>query len=104
MRTLRTVLVVGLGLGAAMAWAHEERLVTGRVERVDPAARRLVVTDAEQGRRVRLEVTPETDVLLCQAGRGLAAVRSGAPVRVTYLERAGGAPVAQSIVVWPERR
>ena len=92
-------LLVLIGLFPAAAAAHEERLLIGRVEAIDLMARRLVVVGAEGGERRRLEMTPETEALACRAVPSLAAVSTGALVRVKYVEKAGSPSRAESILV-----
>jgi hypothetical protein len=77
--------------------AHEERLMVGRVERIEPTRGILTVGDARSGERRQIEITPETEVIICQTRAPLAAVWTGARVRVKYLDRRGGEPEAQSI-------
>ena len=85
---LGTGLVVGLlGVAIPLAVAHEERLVVGRVDRIDVGGKTLVVQDPERDRNVRLTIDAETEVRRCRAGLGLAAVRPGDRVRVKYLDR-----------------
>jgi hypothetical protein len=91
--------LVLVGLFPAAAAAHEERLVIGRVETIDPARRLLVVAGADGGERRRVEVTPETEVLSCRMVTGLAAVSAGGHVRVKYLEKAGSPSRVESILV-----
>jgi hypothetical protein len=82
------------------AFGHEERLIAGRVETIDPARKLLVVVvDAQRGERRRLEVNQETEVLVCRAHAGLAAVRPGGLVRIKYLDRAAAEPEARSILL-----
>lgn len=79
--------------------AHEERLVLGRVESIEPARKLLVVGDAQKGERRRLEVNAETEVIVCRTNAGISALRPGALVRVKYLDRAGSQPEARSILL-----
>jgi hypothetical protein len=88
----------------AAAAAHEERLLVGRVEAIDPARQRLVVVAVDGGERRRLELTPETEALACRAAPGLAAVSAGAHVRVKYVDQAGTPSRAESILVLGGRR
>ena len=92
-------LVVALALWPAGGWAHDERLIAGKVEAIEPGRKLIVVVDAQRGERRRLEVNQETEVLACRAGAGLAAVRPGALVRIKYLDRAGALPDARSILL-----
>ena len=71
----------------AAAVAHEERLVSGRVEAVDVRARLLVVADRAQERSVRITVDPETEVRRCRPDVAPGGLRPGAKVRVKYLDR-----------------
>ena len=84
---LRAGLLAGLALGgwAEMSGAHEERLLVGRVEAIQPAQKLLVLVDAKGGQRRRLEVNPETEVIACRSLAGLGVLRPGAMVRVKYL-------------------
>jgi hypothetical protein len=93
------VLVVLIEFLPAAAAAHEERLLVGRVETIDPARRLMVVVGADGGERRRLSMTPETEALACRAVPGLAAVSRGALVRVKYVEKAGSPSRAESILV-----
>jgi hypothetical protein len=95
-----TMLVAVVGLWPARAAAHEERLIVGRVELAEPARKVLVVRDRQRGERRRLEVNPETEILVCGRVPDLGALRPGASVRATYLDRAGGQPEAQSVLVF----
>ncbi len=92
-------LIAAVGLGPAPAWPHEERLLIGQVEVVEPARRLLVVVDTQRGERRRLEVNQETEILICRAGVDLGALGPGGLVRVKYLDRAGGEPEARSILL-----
>lgn len=98
------VLSALVALPAVPALAHEERLAVGRVEAIEPARKLMVLADAQSGARLRLEVNPETDVLVCGTAAGLAAVPVGAMVRVKYLDQAGDEPKAQSVLVLGARR
>lgn len=91
------VAAVALGLWPGLAPGHEERLLVGRIETIEPAQKLLVVVDTQAGARRRLEVNPETEVIACLATAGLAGLRPGAMVRVKYLERAGAAAEASSV-------
>lgn len=99
MRRLAAVLVAALWLSPAPGWSHEERLLVGRVEVVEPARKLLVVVDTQRGDRRRLEVNQETEVLVCRTVTGLGALGLGRLVRVTYVDRAGAKPEALSILV-----
>jgi len=79
--------------------AHEERLLVGRVETIEPARKLLVLVDAQGAGRRRLEVNPETEVIACRTGAGLAVLHRGAMVRVKYLERAGGPSEVKSVLL-----
>src|SRR5262249_41540349 len=92
-------LMVALVLWPACGFTHEERLIAGRGEAIEPARKLLVGTDAERGGRRRLEGDEEAEVLACRAGAGLAAVRPGGLVRIKYLDRAGAEPDARSILL-----
>ena len=93
-------LVVGTGTDGA----HEERLLVGRVEAIEPARKLIVLIDATGGARRRLEVNPETEVIACRRGAGLGVLPVGALVRVKYLERAGASSEATSILLLTTRR
>jgi hypothetical protein len=93
-----------LGLLAAPGGAHEERVLVGRVETIEPARKLLVVADTPGGGRRRLEVNPETEVLVCRTNAGLDVLRPGVTVRVKYLERAGGASEVTSLLLLGSRR
>ena len=93
---LAALLVAG---PAAIADAHEERLLVGRVESLERARKLMVVMDAQGGERRRLEVGPETEVVACGTRAGLALLHAGAMVRVKYLDRAGAASEAQSVLL-----
>jgi hypothetical protein len=99
MRMIGIALLGLVGLSPAAAAAHEERLVIGRVETIDPARRLLMIVGVDGGERRRVELTPETEVLACRAAAGLAAVSAGGRVRVKYLEKAGSPSRAESILV-----
>ncbi len=94
---LVAVLMLGLWPGAARA--HEERLLVGRVETMEPTRKLMVIVDAQGGERRRLEVNPETEVVACRTNAGLAVLRPGATVRVKYLERAGSLGEARSVLL-----
>ena len=98
------VAVLVLGLVPEPAVAHEERLLVGRVEAIEPARKLLVVVDAQGGERRRLEVNPETEVVACRASAGLTVLYPGATVRVKYLERAGGPSEVKSVLLLGSRR
>ncbi|MGH7326031.1 MAG: hypothetical protein ACREJ9_15500 [Candidatus Rokuibacteriota bacterium] len=99
MRRRGAVLVAAIGLWPAVGWSHEERLLVGRVEQVEPARRLLVVVDTQRGERRRLEVNQETEVLICRPGADLAALGPGGLVRVKYVDRAGAEPEVRSILL-----
>jgi hypothetical protein len=88
-----------IGLGPAAGVAHEERLLVGRVEAIEPARKLLVLVAVQGGERRRLEINPETEVVACRTRAGLAVVQPGALVRVKYLERAGGPFEARSVLL-----
>lgn len=97
--TIGLLAVIVGALQPVPSGAHEERLIVGRVESIEPARKLLVVSDARKGERKRIEVNPETEVVLCRTGVGLAALRPGGLVRVKYLDRASSTPEAQSILL-----
>jgi hypothetical protein len=88
-----------LGVGPGVGVAHEERLLVGRVEAVEPARKLLVLIDAKGGARRRLEVNPETEVMACRSSAGLGVLQPGAMVRVKYLERAGAPSEVKSLLL-----
>ena len=96
---LGLVAVAMLGLWPSQAGAHEERLLVGRVETIEPGRRLMVVVDPQGGERRRLEVNPETEVIVCRASAGLAVLHPGATVRVKYLERAGSPGEVRSLLL-----
>ena len=96
------VVAAVLGLSAETGRGHEERMLVGRIETIEPAKKLLVVDDG--GQRRRLEVNPETEVIGCRAAAGLGALSPGATVRVKYLERAGGASEVSSVFLLGSRR
>src|SRR6266540_1642247 len=104
---MRIVVSVLSGLLLALVWvgpwalAHEERLVIGQVQAIDPTKNMLVVQDPERERTVRLVVDAETQVQRCRRGLALVAVPVGAKVRVKYLDRPGGNLEALSILILP---
>lgn len=93
------LMLLGVLLPPDAGRAHEERLMIGRVETIEPARKLLVVADTRKGERRRMEVNAETEVVGCRAVAGLSALRPGGLVRVKYLDRVGGEPEAQSILV-----
>ena len=100
MRATATLIVLlWLALWPGAAAAHEERLLVGRVETIEPARKLLVVVATQGGERRRLEVNPETEVVACRSNAGLAVVRAGATVRVKYLERAGSPGEVRSVLL-----
>jgi len=105
-RAVRVGLLVALALGACPGTgaAHEERLLVGRVEAIEPARKLLVLVDARGGGRRRLEVNPETEVIACRSSAGLGVLQPGAMVRVKYLERAGAPSEAKSVLLLGSRR
>ena len=96
---LGLVAVAALGLWPGQARAHEERLLVGRVETIEPGRKMMVVVDARAGERRRLEVNPETEVMVCRTNAGLAVLHPGATVRVKYLERAGSPGEVRSVLL-----
>lgn len=96
---LGLVAVLMLGLWPGGAAAHEERLIVGRVETIEPGRKLMVVADAQGGARRRLEVNPETEVIACRTSAGLAVLHPGATVRVKYLERAGSPGEVRSVLL-----
>jgi hypothetical protein len=99
MRWLGPVLTVVLALWPSPTPAHEERLMVGRIETVEPARKLLIVRDRQRDERRRLEVNQETEVMVCRTGTDLSALRPGALVRVKYMERSGGALEVRSILL-----
>jgi hypothetical protein len=99
MRALGVLLTTVLTLWPAPVMAHEERLLVGRVETVEPARKLLVVRDTQRGDRRRLEVNQETEVMVCRTGTELSALRPGGLVRVKYMERSGGELEVRSILL-----
>jgi len=95
-------LVLSLLPGSGVA--HEERLLVGRVEAIEPARKLLIVVDTQGGERRRLEVNPETEVMACRTNAGLGVLQPGATVRVKYLERAGGPSEVKSVLLLGSRR
>lgn len=93
-----------IALWSGPGGAHEERLLVGRVETIEPARKLLVLVDTQGGARRRLEVNPETEVIACRTSAGLAVLTPGSLVRVKYLERAGGASEARSVLLLGSRR
>ena len=98
------IVAVLLGISAAPGRSHEERLLVGQIETIEPARKMLVVVDGQGGGRRRLEVNPETEVIACHAAAGLAALKPGAMVRVKYLERAGAPAEVKSVLLLGSRR
>ncbi len=98
-RVVAVVLMGLLWLFPSGSEAHEERMTVGRVELIEAARQLLVVADAQTGERRRLAVDPETEVIVCRSGASLAALHRGGMVRVKYLDRAGGEPEVQFILV-----
>ena len=98
--------VIGVGLltalgGSSWALAHEERLISGRVQAVDLDKKLLMVQDAERDRTVRLIVDAETEVQRCHPGLPVAALQPGARIRAKYLDRATGSFETLSILMVP---
>lgn len=89
---------------AAFAWAHEERLVIGTVERLDLQGNLLVVHDPERDRTVRLVLDSETQVQRCRRGAPLVAVQPGTQVRVKYVDAPGKEFQTLSILIMPGGR
>jgi len=102
----RTGLLAILALGAwpGTGGAHEERLLIGRVEAIEPARKLLVLVEVSGGVRRRLEVNPETEVIACRSNAGLGVLQPGALVRVKYLERAGAPSEVKSVLLLGSRR
>ncbi len=100
----RATVVVGLMtlVVVATAVAHEERLVSGRVETFDARARVLVVGDRAQDRSVRITVDPDTEVRRCRPDAGVGHLRPGAKVRVKYLDRGDNTFDTLSVLVLPD--
>ena len=96
---LGLVAVAVLGLWPSQASAHEERLLVGRVETIEPGRKLMVLVDTQGGERRRLEVNPETEVIVCRTSAGLAVLHPGATVRVKYLERAGSPGEVRSLLL-----
>ena len=94
-------LVAGL---AALAWAHEERLVIGTVERLDLERNLLVVHEPERDRTVRLVIDPDTQVQRCRRGLPVTAVAVGSQVRVKYVDTPGKEFETLSILILPGGR
>lgn len=96
--------ILALGVWPGAGGAHEERLLVGRVEAIEPARKLLVLTDAADGARRRLEVNVETEVITCRSSAGLGVLQPGAMVRVKYLERAGAPSEVKSVLLLGSRR
>lgn len=96
--------ILALGAWPGTGGSHEERLLVGRVEAIEPARKLLVLVEAGGGGRRRLEVNPETEVIACRGSAGLGVLRPGALVRVKYLERAGAPSEAKSVLLLGSRR
>jgi hypothetical protein len=96
---LRLALAALIALWPGTGGTHEERLLVGRVDAIDAARKLLVVTGVQDGERRRLEVNPETEVIVCRTAAGLAVISAGGLVRVKYLDRPGSTPEVQSILV-----
>ena len=96
--------ILALGAGPGTGGAHEERLLVGRVEAIEPARKLLVLVEASGGGRRRLEVNPETEVIACRSSAGLGVLQPGAMVRVKYLERAGAPSEVKSVLLLGSRR
>jgi hypothetical protein len=98
--------VLGVGLAvlgvATLALAHEERLVSGRVETFDAHARVLVVEDRVQDRTVRVTVDRDTEVRRCRTASGLGGLAPGTHVSIKYLDRGDGGFDTLSVLVLPE--
>jgi hypothetical protein len=99
MRVRLAILGGILGCWAAVAGAHEERLLTGRLDVVRPERGLLIVSELPAGQPRRIEVDPQTQVLVCRAGADPHRLQPGALVRVSYLDRVGARPEALSILV-----
>jgi hypothetical protein len=95
--------ILALGVWPGAGGAHEERLLVGRVEAIEPARKLLVLTAADGARR-RLEVNAETEVIACRSSAGLGVLQPGAMVRVKYLERAGAPSEVKSVLLLGSRR
>lgn len=93
---------LALTLSTGAAGAHEERMAVGRVQAIEPARGLMVLADLEGGRRLTLQVTPETEVTACRTTVGLAAVPLGAMVRVNYLDKAGEESRVRSVLLLGE--
>lgn len=106
MRPRTSALTAAVVVLAALsrASAHEERLVIGQVDTIDPGRKVLVVQDPERDRTVRVIVDADTEVRRCRAGLGARDVKPGARVRVKYLDRGSGALESLSVLVLRERR
>jgi hypothetical protein len=103
-RAAIVAIAVVAGLAAGDALAHEERLLVGRVERIDPVRKLLVVADTQRSERRRIDIDADTEVIVCQTGVPLAAITAGALVRVKYIDRPGAQPEARSILLLGEAR
>lgn len=96
--------ILALGAWPGTGGAHEERLLIGRVEAIEPARKLLVLVETGGSVRRRLEVNPETEVIACRSSAGLGVLQPGALVRVKYLERAGAPSEAKSVLLLGSRR
>ena len=95
--------LVTVGLSTS-AWAHEERLVIGEIQKLDLQRNLLVVHDPERDRTMRLAVDADTQVQRCRRGLLLTAVQVGTQVRVKYVDSPGGELQTLSILILPGRR
>jgi hypothetical protein len=103
-RRLGLVLFALMALWPGAGDTHEERLLIGRVEAIDPARKLLVMVSVQDGERRRLEVNPETEVIVCRTAASLGLIPTGGLVRVKYLDKPGGAAEVQSILLLGDRR
>jgi hypothetical protein len=103
-RRLGLTLVALIGLWPGAGDTHEERLLIGRVEAIDPARKLLVMVSVQDGERRRLEVNQETEVIICRTTASLGLIPSGGLVRVKYLDKPGGVAEVQSILLLRDRR
>lgn len=99
---MRWLAVVPILFAAAVALAHEERLVSGRVEAWDATARTLVVDDRAEDRTVTITVDTDTEVRRCRAGTNTGGLKPGAKVRVKYLDRGREGLETLSVLVLPD--
>jgi hypothetical protein len=92
---LRIALLVAVAGSSTAAFAHEERVVSGKVEGVD---RRTIIVSETPGAKTRtISLAPDTEIMICRRRADLNGVSPGMRARVKYVEAPRAPAAARAI-------